>query len=101
MHSGRAYIKLALCCRIADRLPVMLLNAAFVGFNDEASAVTSFWVVWESSQTFAIVRDRTLIVQCYLFYVYFGRSTTASNAKKATSCGSKPHSTKKSHGTSE
>jgi len=84
-------------CWIADRLPVILLNAAFVGFHDEAPAFTSLWVVGESSQTFAIVRDRALIVQSYLSCVYFDRSAAAPNAKNATGCGGKPQSTKNWH----
>ena len=75
----------------------MLLNVVFVGLDDEAPAFTSFWVVGESSQTLAIVRDRALIVQSYLSCVYFGRSAASPNAKNATSCGGKPHSTKNWH----
>jgi hypothetical protein len=81
-------------CWIADRLPVILLNAAFVGFHDEALGFTSFWVVGETSQTFAIVRDRALIVQSYLSCVYFGCSAAAPNAQNASNCGGKPHGTK-------
>ena len=84
-------------CWIADRLPVILLNAAFIGFHDEALGFTSFWVVGESSQTFAIVRDRALIVQSYLSRVYFGRSAAAPHAKNANSRGGKPHCTKNWH----
>ena len=76
----------------------MLLNVAFVGFHDEAPAFTSFWIVGESSQTFAIVRDRALIVQSYLSCVYFGRSAAAPSAKNATSRGGKPHRTENWHG---
>ena len=75
---------------------MILLNAAFVGFHDEALGFTSFWVVGETNQTFAIVRDRALIVQSYLSCVYF--ASAAPNAQNASNCGGKPHSTKNWHG---